>query len=112
MGPKFSELIRNGLLHLWWYVTTVYAIKLRNDIFLATWTIHSFIPFYKVPPSSKFVVPYLRAGCVPDVPVRKTLNFHQGFFRLPGRRRYEARQKRRELRPKRRPDSASFTSRV
>jgi hypothetical protein len=26
-------------------VATVYAIKLRNNIFLATWTIHSLIPF-------------------------------------------------------------------
>jgi hypothetical protein len=26
-------------------MATVYAIKLRNNIFLATWTIHSLIPF-------------------------------------------------------------------
>jgi hypothetical protein len=41
---KFSDIIRIEVLHLWWYVATVYAIKLRNNIFSATRTIHSFIP--------------------------------------------------------------------
>ena len=31
---KFSDIIRIGVLHLWWYVATVYAIKLSNNIFL------------------------------------------------------------------------------
>ena len=35
----------SDVLHSWRHVATVDAIKLRNDIFLATWTIHSFIPF-------------------------------------------------------------------
>jgi hypothetical protein len=38
---KFSDIIRIGGLHLWWDVATVYAVKLRNNIFLATRTIHS-----------------------------------------------------------------------
>jgi hypothetical protein len=41
---KFSDMIRIGVLHLCWYVATVYAIKLRNNIFLATRTIHSWLP--------------------------------------------------------------------
>ena len=42
---KFSDIIRTSVLHLWCYVATVYAIKLRNNKFFAIWTIHSFIPF-------------------------------------------------------------------
>lgn len=42
---KFSDSIRSRGLHLWWYVATVCAIKLRNNIFSATRTIHGFIPF-------------------------------------------------------------------
>ena len=42
---KFSEIIRIRVLYLCRHVATVDAIKLRNNIFLATWTIHSFIPF-------------------------------------------------------------------
>lgn len=42
---KFSDMIRIGVLDLWWYVATVNAIKLRHNICFATRTIHSFIPF-------------------------------------------------------------------
>ena len=42
---KLSDNIRIGALHPWWYVATINAIKLRNDIFLATRTIHSLIQF-------------------------------------------------------------------
>jgi hypothetical protein len=42
---KLSDIIRIGVAHLWWYVATVYAIKLGNNIILATRTLHSFIPF-------------------------------------------------------------------
>jgi len=39
---KFRDIIRIGVVHLWWYVATVYAIKLRHNIFSATRTIHIF----------------------------------------------------------------------
>ena len=40
----FSDFItRIRVLHLWWYVATADAIKIRNNVFLATGTIHSFI---------------------------------------------------------------------
>ena len=42
---KLIDIIRNGVLYPWRYVTTVYAIKLGNNIILATRTFHSFIPF-------------------------------------------------------------------
>jgi len=42
---KLSNIIRNGVLYSWRYVTTVYAIKLGDNIILATRTLHSFIPF-------------------------------------------------------------------
>jgi hypothetical protein len=53
---KFNDIFQIGFRHLWWYVATVYAIKLRNDIFLATRTIHSFIPFLTFEVLSEFPV--------------------------------------------------------
>jgi hypothetical protein len=64
---KLIDIIRNGVLYPWRYVTTVYAIKLGNNIILATRTLHSFIPLLLV---------LVRAGCVPDPLVRKTLDLH------------------------------------
>jgi hypothetical protein len=71
-----SDLIGIDFLHLWWYVTAVYAIKLRNNIFLATWTIHSLFRFSFCSLFSDFYLRasslyYLRAGCVPDLPVKR-----------------------------------------
>ena len=45
---KLIDIIRNGVLYPWRYVTTVYAIKLGNNIILATRTLHSFIPLLLV----------------------------------------------------------------
>ena len=42
---KLDDTIRSGVLFPWRYVATVYAIKLGNNIILATRTLHSFVPF-------------------------------------------------------------------
>ena len=39
---KFAAINRLGVVHPGWYVATVYAVKLRHNIFLAMRTIHSF----------------------------------------------------------------------
>jgi len=42
---KFSDITRIGILHLWGYVAAVYAVKVRNHMFLATRASHNSIPF-------------------------------------------------------------------
>src|SRR5580765_2166101 len=77
---KLSNIIRNGVLYPWRYVTTVYAIKLGHNIILATRTLHSFIPLlclcftlFTVNPMFSLLY-YVRADCVPDPLVRKPLD--------------------------------------
>ena len=77
---KLSNIIRNGVLCPWRYMTTVYAIKLGDNIILATRTLHSFIPLlclsftlFTVNPLFSLLY-YVRADCVPDPLVRKPLD--------------------------------------
>jgi hypothetical protein len=42
---SFAATNRLGVVHPGWYVATVYAVKLRHNIFLAMRTIHSFPGF-------------------------------------------------------------------
>ena len=79
---KLIDIIRNGVLYPWRYVATVYTIKLGHNIILATWTLHSFIPLlclcftlFTVNPLFSLLY-YVRADCVPDPLVRKTLDLH------------------------------------
>jgi len=100
---KFRDIIRIGVVHLWWYVATVYAIKLRHNIFSATRTIHIFCDqtsFVVLSESPVFIVVLSKSRLCARPFGKKTTGFPLDFFRLSGWRRDEARQKRRELRPK------------
>ena len=43
---KFAAITRLGVVPPGWYVATVYAVKLRHNIFLAMRTIHSFPGYF------------------------------------------------------------------
>jgi hypothetical protein len=60
-------------------VATVYAIELRDDIFLATWTIHSIFRFYSL-------YYFLRAGYVPGLSVKKPTDFPSEVLGFQGPR--------------------------
>ncbi len=96
---KLSDIIRIGVLHPCWYVATVDAIKLRNNIFLATRTIHSYLPLGK----NIFIVVLSRSRLCARPFGNKNTGFSLDFFTLSGWRRDDARQKSRDLRPKGRP---------
>jgi hypothetical protein len=60
--PEFSDIIRIGVL-LCWYVATVNAIKLRNNIFLATRTILD-ISLFTLCVQTSFVIPSATSSSV------------------------------------------------
>jgi hypothetical protein len=78
---KSSDIIQIGVLHLCWYVATVYAIKLRNNIFLATRTVHSFIPFLSLDS------PVSKSRLCARPFVKKNTGFPLDFSRLSGGKR-------------------------
>jgi len=77
---KLDDIIRIGVPHLWWYVATVYAIKLWNNIILATRTLHSFISVSVYNSFFTLCVLYRRAGCVPDRLVSRRVDFDWIFL--------------------------------
>jgi hypothetical protein len=100
---KWSNIIRSGVLFPWRYVATVYAIKLGNNIILATRALHSFVPFLSLHftlyaiRSQLFVIPSatsfsfadkrLNADCSPPVDFEL---FHHGILLLASDRSLEA----------------------
>jgi hypothetical protein len=94
---KLSSIIRNGVLYPWRYVATVYAIKLGNNIILATRTLHSFIPFLlsvfthyamRLTPRASAPFDNCPAGCLFSRCVsRRILRSGIGTLPLPNRNR-------------------------
>ena len=72
-----SDIIRIEILHLWRYVTTVYAIELRYNIVLATRTTHGFVPFLSVLSESRVFIVVLYESRLCARPFgKKTLDLH------------------------------------